>query len=585
MHSAASALLKRLEVALGASDSLANIAKWLELNTELNGMPWNYKHHEYQVDIANDVSRRLVVKKCSQVGLSELLTRKILAFLNIERNIHAIYTLPSSKFAQKFVKSRFDPVIAGSEIMKENLNPNVDSTEMKQFGSNFLYVAGTYGQTSAISIPATMVIRDETNFCDPVVLTTYASRLRHAEDGGYLWDFSTPTVEGFGVSKTFDQSDQHLYLCKCHCGYEDVPDFGRDMVVPGFDKSADEFVKMDLQDPGARFDQAVMLCPHCRNPWPLSDPSRRRWVDKHPDVHDMRGYWVRPWDVPHFNSAPVIFQQANSYETHQDWNNFVLGNDYSDSQNSFQRDAILNNTVARWVEPGSCSGSQFVAGMDVGKTSWLTVSKKEGANLIVVYLERIVIEGDGTNISDRGIKVAKAFGVSRMIVDAAPDFTTALRIVEGLPVGVAYACYYTKTDQRKLSNISEKDSRVIHVNRTKSLNELCKSSNGGFIKYPQHSETKLMKEHLLALKRVDQKQGVEGEVRSFWVNTAPDHYGHSLNYCNVASQTLTEAVGLPTMAALPKFGIVKATSEIDPYAGKKMLSSEKVRRAIFNGRT
>lgn len=585
MHSVAAALLKRLEIGLGSSDSLDNIAKWLEDNTELNGMPWNYKHHEYQIDIANDVSRRLVVKKCSQVGLSELLARKILAFLNISRNVHAIYTLPSSKQAQRFVKTRMDPIIEGSTIMRENLNANVDSTEVKQFGSNFLYLAGTYGQTSAISIPATMVIHDETNFCDPVVLTTFASRLRHAEDGGYLWDFSTPTVEGFGVSKKYDKSDQHLYLCKCHCGYEDAPDFGRDMVVPGFDKNANEFVKMDLIDPLARFDLAVMLCPKCRNPWPLTDPTRRRWVAKNPDVINMRGYWVRPWDVPHFNSAPVIFQQADSYETHQDWNNFVLGNDYSDSQNSFQRDAILNNQVAKWCEPGSVSGSQFVAGLDVGKTSWLTVAKKEGANLIVVYLERIVIEGDGTNISARAIEVAKKFGVSRMIVDAAPDFTTALRIVEGLPVGVAYACYYTKTDQKKLSNISEKDTRVIHVNRTKSLNELCKASNGGFIKYPQHTEMKLMADHLEALKRVDQKQGVEGEVKSFWVNTAPDHYAHSLNYCNVASQSISEAVGLPSVAAPVKIGIIKKAEDSDPYAGKKMLSSEKIRRTLFNGKT
>ena len=201
-------------------------------------------------------------------------------------------------------------------------------------------------------------------------------------------------------------------------------------------------------------------------------------------------------------------------------------------------------------------------------------------------MERIVLEGDGRNIGTRAVEVAKIFNVQRMIVDAAPDFTTALSIVEALPVGVAYACYYTKTDQRKLSNISEKDSRVIHVNRTKAFNELSKASNGGFIKYPRHSEMKLMTEHMMAMKRVDQKQGLEGEIKSFWVNTAPDHYCHSLNYCNVASQTISEAVGLPGTFPLPGFkGVTLDSLDGDvPFRDKGLLASEKTRNKIFNQR-
>ncbi len=583
MHPVYEAFLRRLEVGLGRSEALSHIGDWLCENTTLNDVAFSFKDHEFQSAIADDISRRLCVKKCSQVGLSELLTRKILAFLNLERNVHAIYTLPSSKFAQKFVKSRFDPVIKGSSTISANLNQNVDSTEMKQFGSNFLYISGTYGQTSAISIPATMVVRDEVNFCDQTVLTTYASRLRHALEGGYLWDFSTPTVEDFAISDSFNRSDQHHYLCKCTCGHEGVPDFHQDMVVPGYDKEVEKFTKIDLQDPDARFDQAVMLCPSCRNPWPLGDPSRRRWVAARPSILDMRGYWVRPWDVPKFNPAPVIFLQAGNYETHQDWNNFVLGADYSDADNSFIRECITNNQTAVWCKPGSVIGSGFVGGLDVGKTSWLTIAKRVGANLELCYLERIHVEGDGTNIANRAIKVFKAFGVSRAIVDAAPDFTTSLRIVEALPVGVAYACYYTKTDQRKLSNISEKDSRVIHVNRTKSLNELSKASNSGFIKYPRHSEVKLLTEHLMALKRVDQKQNEDKEVKSFWVNTGPDHYAHALNYCYTAAQTIVEEVGMPSFSTLPGFSGVSAGRDEQPISENGMLSSEKIRRKLMSG--
>ena len=41
-----------------------------------------------------------------------------------------------------------------SAALKALRNKDVDSSEMKQFGHSFLYVTGSFGQSTAISVPA-----------------------------------------------------------------------------------------------------------------------------------------------------------------------------------------------------------------------------------------------------------------------------------------------------------------------------------------------------------------------------------------------------------------------------------------------
>jgi len=573
------AFLQRLRANFGDTAEINRVAEWLCENTSLKGDLWSYKDHEYQIDIVNCNARRLSVKKCSQIGVSEALIRKVLAFLNIMNNINAIYTLPSSTFARKFVKGRFDPVIETSKIMSTNLNINVNSTEQKQFGTSFLYINGSYGQQSAISIPAEMVVQDETDFCDQKVLTTYSSRLRHAKDGGYLWDFSTPTVAGYGISKSFDLSDQRYYMCKCKCGHEGAPDFYSDTVIPGYDDPIKKFTKSVLQDPRVNIKKAVMLCPKCRNPWPLGDPDRRRWVTTRPNIEDHAGFQVRPWDVPKFNSMPVILSQANNYDTHMDWVNFVLGEDYSDSSNSFVREILNRCTKVIPIVPSEDStvGSGFCMGVDIGKTSHITIGKETPKGTEVVYAEEVKEVG-GTDISDRIIFLCRVFGVRRAVIDAAPDFSTAKRVVSAMPEGVAYGCYYVDVDPKKMIDISEKDGSILHANRTKSLNELASLSATGMLLLPKMSESRIIKDHLTNMKRVDQKsKSLDGKVRSTWVHTGPDHYGHSLNYLNMAITTLRDNIGVIQNAVLPSVRSVKLSRENDldePHHKRRLLSSE-----------
>ena len=90
----------------------------------------------------------------------------------------------------------------------------------------------------------------------------------------------------------------------------------------------------------------------------------------------------------------------------------------------------------------------------------------------------------------------------------------------------------------------------------------------------------------MAMKRVDQQQNEDKGIKSFWVNTAPDHYAHALNYCYTASQSIVEEVGIPLFAPLPGFSGIKTGTKANdqPIAEKGMLSHEKIRRKLIGVR-
>ena len=105
----ASTFFERIKVASGQTRDLSRMAEWLCEHTrhpKNNKKPWSFANHEMQTDIANEARHHVKVRKCSQVGLSELAVRLALGMLSIFPGSTAIYTLPTAKYAGKFSKSR-----------------------------------------------------------------------------------------------------------------------------------------------------------------------------------------------------------------------------------------------------------------------------------------------------------------------------------------------------------------------------------------------------------------------------------------------------------------------------------------------
>jgi hypothetical protein len=572
----ASTFLERVRVASGRTRDLSRMAAWLCEHTKHPKnpkKPWTFLDHEMQRDIANETRHHVLVRKCSQVGLSELSVRISLGMLAIFPGTTAIYTLPTAKFAAKFTKSRINTVVDASKTLSDLVPSGTDSSELKQFGTSFLYIVGTSGQSSPISIPADMLIRDEVDFSNQSLLSMFFSRLGHAQGGGWIRDFSTPTVDNYGISAEFDDSSQGRYVIKCSCCSEKVmPTFIDDVVIPGFDNPIIELEAEMLTDPRYDFDGAWLKCPACGGELTmdaLTDVDNREWVHALPGA-DLGGYQVMPFDVPFINPIAKTVKSIKQYERKSDWVNFEMGVPYEDSENSFLESVITANTCLSHVKPGAHAANGCVAGLDIGKTSWLLIGKPVTAKKVdIIHAEKIVQNEDAYLIT-RALDLLKWYGVTRMVMDAGPDFTSVTQIIARAIVNQVYGCYYVRSAGKSLSDIAVKEAeQVITASRVGTFDTTAKAVNRGDVRFARMPEMTTVAAHLRAMKRVSHKNAA-GETVTAWASTGADHFAHALNYLMISIQlgvyldSNSAPIAPPTMLSA-RFGGIDVDEEPHPY--------------------
>lgn len=578
--------LSRIRAGVTRSNDLSQAPKWIERNTshpEDNQRRWSFIGHEYQIGILTDTAKTLDIQKCSQVGASEFSVRGALALLAMERNMTLIYVLPTSGFAKSFVKGRIDPVIESSKYLKSAVNKDVDSTEMKQIGTSFLYVKGTVGRSANISVPAQALYRDEVDFCDQAALKLFNSRLGHAGDRELQRGFSTPTVAKYGINEGFLAGSQAHYCVKCqNCHQWVAPNFLTDVEVPGFDGMITNIEKEDLENTNIILESAFIRCPGCRTPlhWKnLCDPEKRQWIHKRPEVVH-HSYQICPYDVPSVNTLGKTISQLADYQTKKDWVNFKLGYPYEDAQTSFLDVMVLAGRGAppiyipemgNWKvgdkKPDAITSNTFI-GVDIGKTSWIIVLKEHttiAGRMVVIYAERIRQDGDDY-LYNRVKYIEAVVGAVNGVMDAGPDITTSKKYCTAGEIGRQWACYYVRKGKDTLEILSvDEEEGIVKAARTEVLNDLAGEINSGRFEFCDGGEFELIRQHLSTMKRVDNM--VEGDMISKWVNTGDDHYGHALNYAYIAYRLARDILNkepevVPVMPMMSGVRLKDSESEI-----------------------
>ncbi len=560
--------LDRVRVAADKSLAMQHLSRWMTRNLTLAGRPYTFKYHEAHEEIASDQHPSKCVKKCSQVGLTELSLRIAAAIAAVTRS-RIIYIFPSARFAEKVSADRFTPIIKEAPALSVIQHDDVKSAAMRKLGNTTIYFQGASGTTQAISIPATHLFIDEEDFCDPVVLGQFNARLRHAEEDpetglrGVRQRFSTPTIPNYGISKHFDNSDQKYYMVKCSgCNTRQVPDYYSDYVIPGYDGELRVFDKTDLNNPKYLVGEAYVKCQKCgKDLWQdLIDPERRCWVAKYPERRFLSGYQMSPIDVPHYNKVPAIIRQLEDY-TLQDHRNFVLGKDHEDANNSFLTSVFDNRTDAYVVTPEEAEFLTIkptVMGVDIGKTSHILIGKKPdyaSKELHIIFAIQISVK-EGT-LAQQIQKLIDAYGPEVVVLDAGPDFTTPQKLIEDNRYGQILGCEYYRSVPGAYTNIDVKaDDGIVKADRSKTLSDTMKRHNKGDIHYPAKcEEVNEIRDHLKATKKITTLTEM-GEVVSFPKTGQPDHYAHALNYLCIADHIASDPSIIPrTVGVAP--GVTK----------------------------
>jgi hypothetical protein len=526
--------LRRVRTAVLKRHTAASISSWLTENTTYAMQPFSYKDHEYQEAILSDTSVETNTRKCSQVGISEVLARKALGLVNVLQPYTVIYTVPTAHFAGTFMKTRVDPVIQGSKTMREMVHRTNDNSEMKQFGDSMLYCKGAASSNAPISIPADHLIHDEVDFCDQDVLTQYQSRLTHSP-WRKIDRFSTPTLPNFGIDKFFQESRRHFLMVKCdHCNHDFVPSYYDHVKIPGFDDDLRKITKYTLTR--IRWEEAAVICPHCGKVPSLQWP-HRRWVCENPSENYVAsGRQVSPFDAPNIITPSYLVKVSTNYARSQDFVNFNLGLPAEDKEASLSREDF-----EKLFCQFEANGLVYVMGVDVGALYHFVIAGVDGqGNMYVVHREQVPMG----LARKRYMELKAKYRVICTVIDSTPHAETVMALQAEDPN--LYASVYMKSKSLLTHHVVQKEEekgegksfvRQVNVNRSRAFDGYMEFIRGNAMMIQAGEDKDLIIQHHCSMKRVKVYDNESGELAYSWQKTdGNDHYHHAFLYCWVASK-------------------------------------------------
>lgn len=517
--------------------TLDQVPSWISKHTKIQGRPYSFADHEFQEKILSDTSQEMVVRKCSQVGLTEASIRLAVAVCAIQPYYTVIYTLPTATFAANVMTTRVDPVITSSEYLSDLIDKATDNAAVKQLGDSFLYMKGSASGNAPISIPADHLIHDELDFCDLGIIEQYQSRLTHSPYKRRS-KFSTPTQPKFGIDAEFQESRRHFSFVKCnHCNHFFVPDYYKDVHVPGYTGNLEEVNKRTL--PTIRWQEAKVICPDCGKA-PSLQIEHRHWVCENPDENYVAaGYQVSPFDAPNIITPSYLIEASTKYARRSQFMNYNLGLPMADSESTFL-EAELRAAI---VDRAELSGVSFVMGIDMGIQCHIVVAAVlPDGRLLLVHCEQV----HHTKVVDRRKELARTYWPRMTVVDAYPYTETVYRMQ--LEDRNLFAAVYVNkksiethsvVDREEDKYEAETELRQVNINRNKALDALMDNVRQGNVIKMRDEMDDLWVAQMQDMKRI-QKFTAEQELEYVWSKSkeGSDHFHHATLYAATAGKML-----------------------------------------------
>lgn len=565
--------IARLRAATTHRMDRSNLSKWVEKNTFMNGKNFSFKNHEFQERILNDPSQEIVIIKSAQLGISEMSLRMALALVMVMPDSFAVgYVFPTAGFATQYSKTRFNPIVQGSPLLRSSMNSeDLDSADVKTFGmGRQIYFKGASSGNSAISTSLDCCIFDELSFSDPAVIGDYTSRLIHSPHKIKI-KLSTPTHPGDQIDSAYQASRRWKNFCHCvHCGEWFYPNYYDHVKIPGFDKHLDEINAENLHT--IDYKNAKVMCPACVKPVNLN-PEFRAWVCENPrQSYLATGYKLSPFDAPNVISVPYLVEASTSYASKSKFRQFNLGEPAADTESGLM-DTDLD---AIGIEGNGSPFTVHTMGIDLGLICHFTVGGMgSDQKLGVVHYERVPL----AKFRERYWALKSQYRVSVVVSDQQP-FVDLILSLSAEDANLFGAMYVTRQGLELFDvKVQEADQmeargtiRQVHVNRNAVFDQLLVEVREGRIWIRKLQDWDLMRAHMLDLKRSSATLR-NGEFTSSWVKSSKgnDHYFHSLAYLYIASR----------MRGIASGSLGSGMMGVQTFRQKQVLSPEDIRREQF----
>lgn len=547
--------LARLKSGVYATYSLDQIPEWITEKTKLRGRKYSFKGHEFQLQVLQDTSREVNTQKCSQIGMTEAQGRWSLGICKLFPHFSLIYTMPYSSDAETLCRTRIDPMINESPELKSAINPDMNNAQIKQVENSFIYFRGTQGNTQAISIPADCIVSDEIDRSSAHILGQYTSRLTHS-----AWklrrNFSTPTIDGFGIALKMETSRRFRNMCKCHhCNEWFLPDYYQHVVIPGFNDKLEVITKPMLAR--IRWREAHLACPKC-GLTPSLLPQHREWVQENlTEMHEAAGYYISPFDAPLIDAcqAPGLVQASTEYAKITEFKNQNLGITALDTEESLTLEDITRSEV----QTSLLDSGLYAMGADMGLLCRIVVGRIDPTTgvLVVVHREKVPLG----NFETRSRQLASQYRCLIKVFDSQPYVDLIMRMQATDPN--LYAAVFVQTKRVEVFKIFQQeeepeegklDVRQVQINRNKALDELVgQIKHHGLALQANPNEDQDYRDECLDMKRIPKRDQM-GELTYVWEKSVQgnDHYFFATLYLYAAARMrglATGAIVLPSLVS------------------------------------
>jgi len=475
------------------------------------GEPVEFNQRYFLLDLYTDNSKKIVIRKAAQVGVS---TFAILKELHdaIYYKLNQIHTLPTREDVWKFVPDKVDGIVKSNpSIVIDGKN----EVEQKQIGRSFIFYKGTFMEKEAIMLTSDRNIYDEVDKSNSSVIRDYRSRLGASQIREEIY-ISTPTVPNFGIDALWDQSDQKHWRFQCpKC---------KTWQYMEWDKNID-------------FDNEVYICQKCHQEITHNIIKDGRWEARYPN-REISGYWISQMIAP-WRSCKELIKEKEDSEDEEYFYNFVLGLPYLNPESKIPASLILKNLTDKKSDEKDC-----VMGVDVGgKDLHIILGNDQG----IFRIEKIEDKPEKSKWQ-RLAELMEVYEVRFCVIDAEWDTNATYEFAKKFPDRV-YLNWYRKDpkmieivrflDEGKFTDKPKDWNEEIKVlsDRNRIIDALIDDLKKGKFKFIFQAGDKQIQElidHIqtMYIRTVTDKIG--DEHREWVSTTGKDHFVHALVYYKIA---------------------------------------------------
>lgn len=500
------------------------------------GRKFRVDNHLYLVDIYRCTAKEIVVQKASQMGASEWMV-SYAAHTCDQRNGNVLYVFPTDGAVSDFSTARLGPAIEASEYLAKVVIDGSgqgglrgsDRITLKRIRDRFLYFRGSKVQTDGKapqlkSIDADALLLDEVDELDPRAPAIAKKRLGHAKEelGNILW-VSTPTYPGTGIDEQFQLSDQRLWHLRCeHCG-ERQP-LTIQMCVTEWDSLGRPYLWHGKDD-----NRAWLACRNCGKE--LDRLAQGEWVATYPE-RPVAGFHLTKLFSAQMNLLDVVYNLDTVDDTkRREAFNQDLGVAYLPRGGHLETDQI--DACRRDYGHGPNYYKTCYMGVDVGRV--LHVVVRTLADFTTGETQQLYA---GTTDWQGLERLTKIYRPRVVVIDALPESTKAREYQDKFPRNMVWVSYFVNQmvgNKREAIAVFDPKERKVLVDRTRSLDATFAGFYAGTSTLPANIRgVEDYYNHLRASIRV-LKEDSSGQEVAKYIETGPDHYGHSENYCTIAS--------------------------------------------------